>query len=210
MVGDSTDAVWVVVDTYSRTNFPDIRKKAILHSNVGNLLLIPREGGSLIRFYIELPYRTFAKTVSLEGLHHTARQIFQPYTLDIGDTFLVVSVLHWTVPCRSLFQDNRVFLTENACHTHSPKAGQGTNVSFQDGYNIGWKLAALLEGQAGPELLRTYNIEREKVAADLTDFDRSSTKLFPLKVDNLDSTTILQRAIYSESTIHCRLNGKIQ
>jgi phenol 2-monooxygenase len=78
-------------------------------------------------------------------------------------------------------QHNRVFLTGDACHTHSPKAGQGMNTSLQDGYNIGWKLAAILRNQAGPELLRTYNIEREKVAADLIAFDREFTKLFSSK-----------------------------
>jgi 2-polyprenyl-6-methoxyphenol hydroxylase-like FAD-dependent oxidoreductase len=39
MIGDSTDAVWGVMDIYPRTNFPDIRKKATLHSNSGNLLV---------------------------------------------------------------------------------------------------------------------------------------------------------------------------
>ena len=52
------------------------------------------------------------------------------------------------------------------------------NVSAQDGYNIGWKLAAVLKGQASPDLLRTYEIERGKVAADLINFDRKWTKLF--------------------------------
>lgn len=52
------------------------------------------------------------------------------------------------------------------------------NVSLQDGYNIGWKLAAVLQGRAGPELLETYKLERGKVAADLIDFDRNFTKLF--------------------------------
>jgi hypothetical protein len=39
MIGDNTDAVWGVMDIYPRTNFPDIRKKATLHSNSGNLLV---------------------------------------------------------------------------------------------------------------------------------------------------------------------------
>tara|TARA_R110002060_G_scaffold54401_2_gene65032 strand:+ start:230 stop:463 length:234 start_codon:yes stop_codon:yes gene_type:complete len=46
-------------------------------------------------------------------------------------------------------KDNRIFLTGDACHTHSPKAGQGMNVSLQDGFNIGWKLAAVLQGRVG-------------------------------------------------------------
>jgi phenol 2-monooxygenase len=52
------------------------------------------------------------------------------------------------------------------------------NVSLQDGYNIGWKIAAVLQGRAGPELLETYKLERGKVAADLIAFDRNFTALF--------------------------------
>lgn len=55
------------------------------------------------------------------------------------------------------------------------------NVSMQDGYNIGWKLATVLKGGAKPDLLKTYDIERGKTAADLIDFDRFFTKLFSSK-----------------------------
>lgn len=75
-------------------------------------------------------------------------------------------------------KDNRVFLTGDACHTHSPKAGQGMNVSLQDGYNIGWKLAAVLRGQATPTILDTYVSERQKTASDLIEFDRTFTNYF--------------------------------
>ena len=201
MVGDSTDAVWGVMDIYPRTNFPDIRKKATLRSNSGNLLLIPREGGSLVRLYIELPHGTIAKAVSLEDLCSAAKQIFQPYTLDIADTFWWSAYSIGQRLADHFSKDNRVFLTGDACHTHSPKAGQGMNVSLQDGYNIGWKLAAVLKGQSSPELLRTYNIEREKVAADLIDFDRSFSKLFSMKVDNMDDTT---QKYFSEQFIKSR------
>ncbi|TKA62142.1 hypothetical protein B0A49_09077 [Cryomyces minteri] len=181
MIGDSTDAVWGVMDVYPRTDFPDIRRKATLRSNSGNLLLKPREGGSLARFYIELPHGTDSKNVRLDDLHHAARQIFHPYTLDIADTFWWSAYSIGQRLADHFSKDNRVFLTGDACHTHSPKAGQGMNVSLQDGYNIGWKLAAVLKGRANTELLKTYNLEREKVAADLIDFDRSFTKLFSSK-----------------------------
>jgi len=65
-----------------------------------------------------------------------------------------------------------VFIAGDACHTHSPKAGQGMNVSMQDGFNLGWKLAAVLRGRAAPNLLHSYSAERQAVAAELIDFDR--------------------------------------
>jgi phenol 2-monooxygenase len=66
----------------------------------------------------------------------------------------------------------RVFIGGDACHTHSPKAGQGMNVSMQDAFNLGWKLAAVLRGQCAPSLLHSYSAERQAVAKELIDFDR--------------------------------------
>jgi len=178
MVGDSSDAVWGVMDVYPRTNFPDIRKKATLRSDYGILIIIPREGGALARFYIELPNDTIAKDVRKEDLEATARRILHPYSLEIAETMWWSAYAIGQRLADHFSKDNRVFLTGDACHTHSPKAGQGMNVSLQDGYNLGWKLAAVLKGQASPDLLKTYNIEREKVANDLIEFDRYFTKLF--------------------------------
>lgn len=192
MIGDSTDAVWGVMDIYPRTNFPDIRKKATIRSDAGNLLIIPREGGSLVRFYMELPKGTVAKNVKLEDLHRTAKRIFQQYTLDIAGTFWWSAYSIGQRLVDHFSKDNRVFLTGDACHTHSPKAGQGMNVSLQDGYNIGWKLTAVLKGQARPEILETYNLERQKVAADLIDFDRSFMKLFSQKISQTNVSAAAQ------------------
>jgi len=65
-----------------------------------------------------------------------------------------------------------VFIAGDACHTHSPKAGQGMNVSMQDTFNLGWKLASVLRRRAVPRLLHTYSAERRAVAKELIDFDR--------------------------------------
>jgi phenol 2-monooxygenase (NADPH) len=66
----------------------------------------------------------------------------------------------------------RVFIAGDACHTHSPKAGQGMNVSMQDGFNLGWKLASVLRKRCTPRLLHTYSAERQTIAKELIDFDR--------------------------------------
>ncbi|KAH7152883.1 FAD binding domain-containing protein [Dactylonectria macrodidyma] len=177
MVGDSTDAVWGVMDVHVRTTFPDIRKKAILHSDSGNLMIIPREGDSMVRFYIEL-VNVVDKDVSLEQLQEQARRIFSPYSMEIVETVWWSAYAIGQRLADSFTKDNRVFLTGDACHTHSPKAGQGMNVSLQDGYNIGWKLAAVLRKKALPDILQTYVSERQKTATELVEFDRSWAKLF--------------------------------
>jgi phenol 2-monooxygenase len=64
-----------------------------------------------------------------------------------------------------------VFLAGDAAHTHSPKGGQGMNVSIQDTYNLVWKLGAILTEGADPIILETYNTERRSVAKRLMDLD---------------------------------------
>ncbi|KAI1826194.1 FAD binding domain-containing protein [Xylaria intraflava] len=179
MVGDSSDAIWGVMDVYPQTDFPDIRKKAIIKSDSGNLLIIPREGDSLVRMYIELASDTMAaKDVTLAQLQEQARLIFQPYVMKFAETAWWSAYSIGQRLADSFHANYRVFLSGDACHTHSPKAGQGMNVSLQDGYNIGWKLAVVLRKQASPELLKTYVLERQRTAADLIDFDRYWSKLF--------------------------------
>jgi phenol 2-monooxygenase len=82
-----------------------------------------------------------------------------------------------------------VFIAGDACHTHSAKAGQGMNVSMNDTWNLGWKLASVLQGRARPELLHTYSAERQKIAQQLIDFDREFAAMFsahPTSDDSVD------------------------
>ncbi|KAI1757437.1 FAD binding domain-containing protein [Xylaria castorea] len=185
MLGDSSDEVWGVMDVYPRTNFPDIRKKAIIKSKSGNLLIIPREGDFLARMYINLSNSAVAaKDVTLAQLHEKAKQIFQPYSMEFAETAWWSAYVIGQRLAEKFHAHHRVYLGGDSCHTHSPKAGQGLNVSLQDGYNIGWKLAAVLRKQASPELLETYVLERQKTAADLIDFDRYWSKLFSTADEN--------------------------
>lgn len=181
MLGDSTDTVWGVMDIYPYTTFPDIRRKCTIHSSSGNLLIIPREGGSLVRFYIQLPAGSSPKDVKLEDLQHQAKAIFAPYTMKFKETFWWSAYSIGQRLADHFHASMRVFLTGDACHTHSPKAGQGMNVSLQDGYNLGWKLGSVLSHLSPPGILHSYVQERSKTAADLIAFDKELSKLFSRK-----------------------------
>ena len=74
----------------------------------------------------------------------------------------------------------RMFIAGDACHTHSPKAGQGMNVSIADAFNLGWKMAAVINQQSSPALLHGYSQERHAVASELIDFDKQIAKLTAL------------------------------
>ncbi|MCX4676949.1 FAD-dependent monooxygenase [Streptomyces sp. NBC_01433] len=65
------------------------------------------------------------------------------------------------------YRVGRVLLAGDAAHTHSPVGGQGMNTGLQDAANLGWKLAAVVNGQEGEELLDTYQAERHPIGRDV-------------------------------------------
>ncbi len=195
--GDSANQSWGVMDVLAVTDFPDIRFKAVVQSATeGNLLVIPREGGFMIRLYIELDQlrvdeRVASRHITIERLIAAAQRILAPYTLDVEE------VVWWSVyeigqRLCDRYDDGTdlrrpgVFIAGDACHTHSPKAGQGMNVSMQDAFNLGWKLASVVRGQCRPEILNTYSSERQGVAKELIDFDREFAAMFSARPASSD------------------------
>jgi phenol 2-monooxygenase len=198
MRGDSANQAWGVMDLLVVTDFPDIRIKSIIQSaEEGNLLIIPREGGHLVRFYVEMDQLKESERVSnleitVDKLIAAAQRILHPYQLEVKE-----------VPWWSVYEigqrlcdafDNvpadeagtrhpNVFIVGDACHTHSPKAGQGMNVSMHDSFNLGWKLASVVRGHSSPEILHTYSSERRDVAEELVTFDRQLATMFSADED---------------------------
>ena len=183
LVGDSANQAWGVMDVLAVTSFPDIRMKSLIQSSGGgSIVVIPREGGYLVRIYVEMDLldkseRVHNRNFSVEDVIAATRKVLAPHTFDVKE------VAWWsvyeigqrlcdkfddvddaTLPC--------VFIAGDACHTHSPKAGQGMNVSMQDTFNLGWKLASVLRGRCEANLLKTYSDERQAIAKQLIDFDR--------------------------------------
>jgi phenol 2-monooxygenase len=195
--GDSANQAWGVMDVLAVTDFPDVRVKAVINSaEHGTIVLIPREGGYLIRIYVEMDEleageRVAGRTIGINEVIAATRRVLHPYTLEVKQ------VAWWSVyeigqRLCDRFDDvgvqsePRVFIAGDACHTHSPKAGQGMNVSMQDAFNLGWKLASVIQGTCTPQLLRTYDQERQAVAKELIEFDRKWASMLsaPLKSAN--------------------------
>jgi phenol 2-monooxygenase len=191
--GDFANQAWGVMDVLAVTDFPDIRLKAVVHSaNEGNLLIIPREGGYLVRLYIELDKlseneRVSSLNITTDHLVAAAQRILRPYTLEVKE------IAWWSVyeigqrlcdkfdDVPDAEADKRlpcVFIAGDACHTHSPKAGQGMNVSLADAFNLGWKLSSVLLGRCTAQILHSYSAERQAIAKELIDFDREFAKMF--------------------------------
>ncbi|GLZ37238.1 rifampin monooxygenase [Actinokineospora sp. NBRC 105648] len=75
------------------------------------------------------------------------------------------------------YRVDRVLLAGDAAHVHPPLGGQGLNLGIQDAFNLGWKLAAQVNGWAPADLLDTYHAERHPVAADVLDTIRAQAAL---------------------------------
>ncbi|MFE5009345.1 FAD-dependent oxidoreductase [Streptomyces sp. NPDC056696] len=91
----------------------------------------------------------------------------------------------------------RVFCAGDAVHRHPPSNGLGSNTSVQDAYNLVWKLAAVLKGQAGPALLDTYSTERAPVAERIVQRANRSSREF---VDIFKALGVLDATTEAEMT----------
>ena len=90
----------------------------------------------------------------------------------VGDPELEIELLSantWTVNnmYATHMQKDRVFIMGDAAHRHPPSNGLGSNTSIQDSFNLAWKLAAVIKGQAGEALLDSYSEERAPVAKQI-------------------------------------------
>jgi phenol 2-monooxygenase len=200
--GEAARQLWGVMDVLPITDFPDIRLKcAIQSADAGSMLIIPREGGYMVRMYIELDElhgdeRARDRQVTPDSLVEQARSILHPFELEVKEVSWWSAYEIGQRVC-DVFDDDsadpRIFITGDACHTHSPKAGQGMNVSMADAFNLGWKLAAVCGGMADPILLRSYSTERQAKAKELIDFDRDMARLFSDKATTASEADEFQR-----------------
>lgn len=195
------EELWGVVDIVPQTNFresllvlyhlfftilltaqADIRCRCVIQNGSDTMMIIPREQ-HMVRFYVplgDMQHKPRLQVADQFGfIVARIRKILAPYWLDFD-------ICDWWSSYRIKQQIathfsgslNRVFLAGDAIHTHSPKAGQGLNVSIQDAWNIGWKLAAVVKNQATQAILESYEIERRPVAQRLLSFDKKMLQCF--------------------------------
>ncbi len=220
--GDAAHQAWGVIDLLAVTDFPDWRMKSFVRSqDHGTLMVLPREGGHLVRLYVEMDQLGEHERVADRGLDasdiiNQAQRILQPFSLDVKE------VVWWSLyeighrltdkfddvpPEQVASRTPRVMLAGDACHTHSPKAGQGMNVSMGDTFNLGWKLVSVLTGRADPALLHSYSGERRAAAKALVDFDHEWARVVGARAEDEapDALPRVARAFVNNLPFTCGL-----
>ncbi|MEE6135491.1 FAD-dependent monooxygenase [Mycobacterium sp. 050128] len=142
----------------------------------GPVVVLPMREGRM-RFLAEIHDAPGAPL----NLHPTQDELQTILDQRVGGIHLLTShwltsfeVHHARVPA---YRWGRVFLAGDAAHIHSPAGGQGMNTGMQDAFNLAWKLAAVLNGEAGERLLDSYEAERLPVAHKVISFTDRLTRV---------------------------------
>lgn len=117
------------------------------------------DGNSEWFFHAPVPLGTTAENTDFKAFMH--RAVGQEFDLD----FSHIGLWDLRVAIADNYRNGRVFIAGDAAHSHPPYGGYGINTGFEDARNLGWKLAAELQGWAGPKLIDSYDEERRPVFA---------------------------------------------
>lgn len=115
--------------------------------------------GSTWFFHAPVPYGTTSANFDFTAYLHRA----------VGEKFAVefehIGFWDLRIALADEYRKGRVFIAGDAAHSHPPYGGYGVNTGFEDARNLGWKLAAVLQGWGGEMLLDSYDAERRPVFA---------------------------------------------
>ncbi|GGN74312.1 oxygenase [Streptomyces albiflavescens] len=178
LLGESSEK-WMVADAFIDTELP---RDSLhwMHLSRGTILMVP--------FPDEGKWRLLdTDDVGDEDRPDVVRARFEAKMSEGLGRPVKVKELTWmsvfTIRQRMVenMRSGRCFLAGDAAHVHSPASGQGMNTGIQDAYNLAWKLASVVNGQAGEGLLDTYSAERVPVGEILLGSTKTATKLIALR-----------------------------
>ncbi|WP_158883660.1 FAD-dependent monooxygenase [Amycolatopsis anabasis] len=155
-------------------------KEAIAAAGRTPVLITPLAGG-LTRFVL-----TDAERMRVPTTEPVTFEEFRDTLVRLAGTSFGIAEPKWlsrfgnATRLAEKYRDKRTFLAGDAAHIHFPAAGQGLNTGLQDAMNLGWKLAADINGWAPPGLLDTYHSERFPVGRLVTDNTQAQTLLLEL------------------------------
>jgi 2-polyprenyl-6-methoxyphenol hydroxylase-like FAD-dependent oxidoreductase len=137
-----------------------------LQSQPGYVMIQDFDGGA---------FHDSGRPLTLEHVQEVLRRV--------SNTGVTISALHtattWTDRARqaTTYRNGRVLLAGDAAHIHSPLGGQGLNLGLGDAINLGWKLAATIQGKAPEGMLDSYETERHLIGAQVLDWSRAQVAI---------------------------------
>ncbi|MCG6883735.1 MAG: FAD-dependent monooxygenase [Silicimonas sp.] len=114
-------------------------------------------------FHAPVPFGTRPENFDFSALLNSA--VGQPFAHRIDH----IGLWDLRMSLADSYRQGRVFIAGDAAHSHPPYGGFGVNIGFEDARNLGWKLAATLQGWGGPELLDSYEAERRPLFRSTSD-----------------------------------------
>ncbi|CAE6507186.1 unnamed protein product [Rhizoctonia solani] len=211
MVGETSDQVWGVVDGYIDTDFPDVRALTIFDNNGRRMALVPRED-DMVRFTVQVSDsdvcidpttgRVDRTKIGAERIVQLVKEVLKPYRVEFKKEldWSGVYVIGQRLASRYQDQSGRVIILGDACHTHSPHAGQGMNAAISDAHNLSWKLVHVLKGWAAPDLLQTYESERREFAVQLIDLHARIAEVMSGKVKGTSADLMIKSMKFVSGT----------
>lgn len=156
--GGTYENKFFVADTVVNWNL-EYDKLIISPTNNNFCGFFPLKGEKCYRVLGTFPKEFYEKKhISFEEIEDVIKKTLGvPLTFEKVNWFSIYNLHH---RCVDNFRRKRIFLAGDSAHIHSPAGGQGMNTGLQDAYNLAWKLAFVLNGDAKEELLDTYNEER--------------------------------------------------
>ncbi|MEV5987418.1 FAD-dependent monooxygenase [Streptomyces sp. NPDC052051] len=178
------------------------------HSDYGRLLVIPLpDGGFRVTGYDPANQQRDVP-LTLDELRETSLRIAGTDFGMRSPTWL--SRFGDATRLAATYREGRVLLAGDAAHIHWPTGGVGLNVGLQDAMNLGWKLAAVVQGRADPKLLATYHAERHPVGAELSAHTMAQTALITGLTPGVNALRgLLTEAIATEPDFSRMLAGKL-
>lgn len=178
LTGDSNET-WLLADATVRVDVP---RNSIywIRSGTGTLMLVPLPGEDRWRML------DTSDTTGAEDPDGIARRFAAKLGRGLGRTVEVdrptwISVFTAQQRMVPSMRRGRVLVAGDAAHVHSPASGQGMNTGIQEAFNLGWKLAMVVDGHADPALLDSYGAERVPIGRDLLRSTRQATSLVALR-----------------------------
>jgi 2-polyprenyl-6-methoxyphenol hydroxylase-like FAD-dependent oxidoreductase len=167
--GHEATHTWLLGDV--RLDLPDGKSMLTVYNEHGGIMIAPPGEDGRRRIVATTPDENdlslLRQETTLDDLARVTRRVLGS-DYNMRDPFWLSRFSNET-RLADHYRSGRILLAGDATHVHLPAGGQGMNIGLQDAFNLGWKLAAVVKGEADESLLDSYEAERRPIGEQLHD-----------------------------------------